>query len=254
MKVLIYDLETSPNIGYFWKMWKENIGWNQVIEVGTVITWSAKWLDSDEVFSMSEFFDGTVPMLQGLHDLMEEADVIVAYNGNRFDRPVMNTAFVLNGFPPPAPAKQVDMYVVAKRQFRLLSNRMDAVAEMLGLEQKTDTGGFSLWSRCMDGEEEAWAEMLTYNEQDVIVLEQIYKELLAWIPNHPNAALYTEPQPDQRVCPTCGSTHVQSRGTSKTSTMVYRRFQCMDCKSWSRQRLSDKALQPKPQLVRDNTK
>lgn len=254
MRVLIYDLETSPNIGYFWKMWKENIGWNQVVEVGTVITWAAKWLGEDEVFSMSEYFDGTIEMLQGLHDLMSEADVIVAYNGNRFDRPVMNTAFVLNGFPPPPPSKQVDMFVVAKKQFRLLSNRMDAVAEMLGLEQKTDTGGFTLWSRCMDGEEDAWKEMIEYNEQDVRVLEQIYTELRAWIPNHPNAALYSGDGSAKRTCPTCGSAHVQSRGTTKTSTMVYRRFQCMDCKSWARQRLSDKDLQPRPELVGDNTK
>lgn len=254
MKVLIYDLETSPNIGYFWKMWKENIGWNQVIEVGTVITWSAKWLGDDKVMSMSEYFDGTIPMLQGLHDLMNEADVIVAYNGNRFDRPVMNAAFVLADFEPPAPSKQVDMYVVVKNQFRFLSNRMDAVAQELGLELKTDTGGFDLWSRCMDGDEEAWKEMLIYNEQDVRVLEQIYTKLLAWIPNHPHSALYAGPDNGKRTCPTCGSSHVQSRGTAKTSTMVYRRYQCMDCKSWSRERLSDKSLQVKPQLVRDNTK
>ena len=202
---------------------------------------------------MTEFHDGHEQLVVGLHQLMEEADVVVAYNGNNFDRPVMNAEFLKYDLGPPPPSKMVDLYQVVKRQFRLISNRLDYVVRYLGHpEGKVDTGGFELWSRCLDGEAEAWEEMLTYNARDVEILEWLYHRLKPWIPNHPNHALYV-PAGGERVCPTCGSTHVQSRGVTHTSTMTYRRYQCMDCKTWSRERLSEKQAE-KPRLVRDNTK
>jgi len=254
MKILMWDVETAPSMAYVWKIWKENIGTSQLLDVGRVICWSAKWMGDEEVLYSAEWIAKPKEMVTRLHELLEEADAHITYNGNRFDTPVIQSEFLKYGLAPPAPSKSIDLYQVVKRQFRFISNRMDFVCQQLGLDGKTETGGFQLWSDVLEGDPEAQEKMIDYNIQDVICLEELYEKLKPWIPNHPNSALYAGPANGERVCPTCGSTHVQRRGTAKTSTMVYRRYQCMDCKSWSRERLADKELQTKPDLVRDNTK
>lgn len=250
MRILFYDLETAPSMAYVWKIWQENIGINQLLEAGKVISFSAKFYGEEDIYGMTEFHDGHAEMVSGLFQLMEEADVIVAYNGNKFDRPVMNAEFLKYGFGPPPPSKQIDLYQTVKRNFRFVSNRLDYVCRFLGLEGKAETGGFKLWSDCLAGVESAWDTMLEYNMKDVEILENLYVRLLPWIKDHPNAALYSE---KQDVCPNCGGTHIQSRGVAKTATVSYRRFQCMDCLTWMRSRLSEKDSF-KPSMIGDKTR
>lgn len=252
MKILIYDVETAPTMAYVWRMWKENIAPAQVIEEGRVLCWAAKWYGSEEVLWMdSRREEDTKEMLQGLYDLISEADAIVTYNGNNFDIPVTNTQFLLNGFPPPAPSKSIDLYQTVKRRFRFNHNRMDTVCEALGLGRKEDTGGFELWARCLHPilDEEAWNAMVSYNIQDVAITEELYEVLRPWIKGHPNVATYVGE--DDMVCPTCGSDALQKRGTSKTATQTYQRYQCQDCGTWSRSRLANRQA-AKPMNVRDS--
>ena len=249
MRILFYDLETAPSLAYVWKIWQENVGINQIVEAGRVLAFSAKWLGEDDVYGMTEYHDGHEEMINGLYSLIEEADTIVAYNGNRFDRPVMNTEFLQYGLVP-APTKQIDLYQTVKSNFRLLSNRLDFVCRTLGLDVKKETGGFKLWSDCLAGDEEAWDLMLEYNMQDVVILEQLYYKLLPWISNHPSVALY-DGRPD--VCTNCGSDHIQSRGKAVVGTGVYQRYQCADCLTWMRARVADKG-QIRPTRVGDKTR
>lgn len=236
MRILFWDLETAPTEAYIWKLWKENIGVNQIIEPGRVLCWSAGWRGEDEIEYGSEWGDGEEKMIRRLHALLSEADVNVTYNGNHFDIPTINSAFLKLGLSPPAPSKSVDLYQVVKKRFRLLSNRMDYVAKHVGLEGKIDTGGFKLWSDVLRGDKGAQEAMLEYNIQDVVVLENLYDKLLPWIPNHPQQGHFSE---GGHVCPTCGSGNVQRRGMHRTKVLSYQRYQCIDCGSWSRDRIRD---------------
>lgn len=250
MKILIYDVETAPTLAYVWRMWKENISPNQIVEHGRVLCWAAKWYGDDEVLWMdSRHEEDEAEMLSHLHALIDEADAVVTYNGNNFDIPVVNTQFLLNGFPPPAPNKSIDLYRTVKSRFRFAHNRMDSVCEALGLGRKEETGGFDLWARCLNAitDHEAWDQMVQYNIQDVAMTEELYDVLRPWIKGHPNVALFNGE--DDMVCPTCGSDALQKRGTSKTTTMTYQRYQCQDCGTWSRTRLAKP--QARPMNVRD---
>lgn len=251
MKILFYDVETAPSLAYVWKIWKENIGTSQLLESGRVISWAARYLGDgpDEVYFMSEFEHGHDNMIEGLHGILEEADVICAYNGDNFDRPVVNAEFLRARLAPPAPSKQIDLYRVVKQNFRFISNRLDYVATHLGLEGKLDTGGFELWARCLEGDPEAWQTMEEYNCQDVFVLEELYHRLLPWIKDHPNHGIGKT----DHVCPNCGSDKLHRRGTAKAQTYTYQRYQCQDCGTWSRERLSDRTVD-KPALTQDRTK
>lgn len=177
-------------------------------------------------------------MLQSLWDLLDASDVVVHFNGNKFDIPVINREFLRYGFKPPSPFKQVDLYQVAKTKFRFASNKLDYICQYLGLGKKNQTN-FQLWVDCMNGDAKAWAKMEKYNKQDVVLLEKLYERFKPWITNHPNVGAYL----GKHVCPNCGSEHLQRRGTAVTTTRQYQRFVCKDCGHWSR---SVRAEKPAP--------
>ena len=233
MKILLLDIETAPNLVHVWGLWQQNVGLPQIIAAGYVMCWSAKWLGEDEVMFDSIHNSKPRKMLKGIHSLLDQADAVVHYNGKKFDIPTLNKEFLLYGFMPPAPYKQIDLLSVARTQFRFPSNKLDYVAQALKIGRKTKHAGHELWIRCLNWEDTAWKEMEEYNRNDVVLLEQVYFKLLPWIKHHPNQNLYSA---EELICPTCGGHHHQRRGLAYTTTCTYQRFQCTECGSWFRER------------------
>lgn len=232
MKILTLDIETSPNLGYVWSLWKQNIGLSQLVESGEVICFAAKWYGSEETLFYSTHHHGKQEMLNAAYNLISEADVIVHYNGKSFDMKHLNREFLLAGMTPPAPYSQVDLLNVVKQQFRFVSNKLDYVVQALGMDGKTSHTGFQLWLDCMAGNDEAWELMKTYNIHDVVLTEALYERLLPWIQPHPTVGLY-EPSADP-TCPNCNSTKLRPRGRAYTSVSAFQRYRCDDCGKWSR--------------------
>jgi len=172
--------------------------------------------------------------------VLEEADVVVSYNGKRFDIPMINREFIKAGMGPPAPYKQVDLLETVKKQFKLPSNKLEFVVKDFEVGAKMKHEGFELWIKCMKGDEKAKATMLKYNRQDVVILEKLHDKLKGWVVGAPNAALYATPEQLAKgeMCYHCGSHNVQKRGTTKTNTGIFPRYFCTSCKSWSRGRYS----------------
>jgi|Laugresu1bdmlbdd_1035124.scaffolds.fasta_scaffold00968_2 DNA polymerase elongation subunit (family B)/DNA-directed RNA polymerase subunit RPC12/RpoP len=235
MKILLLDIETSPNIAYVWGLYDQNIGIHQMIDSSKVLCYAAKWLGDKEVVFDSIHKTNRKKMLKGIHGLINEADGIVTYNGNKFDLPILNKEFLLCGLNPPQPAKKIDLLRTVRSNFKFTSNKLDYVSQQLGLGKKEEHEGFDLWVKCMDKDNAAWGRMEKYNIQDVVLLEKLYYRLLPWIKNLPNHNL----EADAPVCPSCGSKHLHRSGTRKTVTALYQRYKCSDCGSWSQ---SSKAL------------
>lgn len=235
MKILLLDIETSPNTAYVWKLFKETIPLARLIDSSEVLCWSAKWLGDKKVMFDSVFHSSPKRMLSNIHKLLDEADAVVHYNGKSFDIPTLNKEFLVYDFPPPAPYKQIDLINTARSQFRFTSNKLDYICQRLGLGQKTETS-FQLWVDCMNKDPDAWKKMEKYNRNDVLMLEALYNKLLPWIRNHPNVGLYKK---KSLCCPHCGSTHFHSRGYSYTSTCRYNRFRCTACGTWFRDRVNN---------------
>ena len=230
MKILLLDIETSPHSVYAWGLFKQNISLSQVKDTSRVLCSAYKWLGERKTNFTSEWTDGVDGMLENMYNVIEEADAIVTYNGNRFDLPTLNKEFLLTGYRPPAPYKSVDLYRTVKNKFRFASNKLDHVAQQLGLGSKTDHYGFQMWLDVMDGNKKAQKLMETYNKQDVVLLEKVYDIVLPWIANHPNRSHHS----GSAVCPNCGSKHLQHRGFTITAVGRQQRFQCQDCGKWSK--------------------
>lgn len=231
MKVLTIDLENSPNVADVWSLFKTTVSLSQLRESSRVICFAAKWLDDPEVLFYSEFKDGHEAMVQEAFNLLDEADVLVHYNGTRFDVPKLNWEIVKQIGSPPAPFQQVDLLKVMKKKFGATSKKLDYVAQELGLAGKTQHEGHALWVKCMEGDEDAWARMEEYNKNDVVITEGVYKKFLPWIDGHPHRGLYSE---SEEACPNCNSSDLERRGFAFTSVSKFQRYRCKDCGRWSR--------------------
>ncbi len=232
MRVLFVDIETAPNVAHTWGLWQQNVAPAQLIEPARMLCFSAKWLGESKVMYYSEFHNGQEAMAQAIHDLLDEADVVVGYNSKRFDVPHINALLIGLGHQPPSPYKHVDLWRAVKAKFMFPTNRMDYVCKALGIPGKVKHGGHSLWVRCMAGDEKAWNEMRRYNRQDVKMTEALYLRILPWIPGHPNMGLYVDEGGE--LCPRCGDSHLQRRGFATTLVGRFQRFQCAVCGAWSR--------------------
>lgn len=209
-KILIFDIETSPLKAYVWQRYKQNVYSDQMISEWFMLTWSAKWLFdskvmSDKITSEEVLKEDDKRIATSLWELINEADIVVAHNGDRFDIPRMNSRFIINGLVPPSTFSSIDTKKIASKQFGFSSNKLSELGKQFGLGDKLDTD-FELWARCMNGEEEAIEYMRKYNDQDVKLLEEVYLKLRPWIKGHPNVGLYMEL--DKPVCTNCGSEHL----------------------------------------------
>jgi len=232
MKILLLDIETAPTTAYVWGLWQQTVNIDRIIDSSYVLCWAAKWYGEDDIMFSSIHKTTPRQMVKQIHKLLSEADVIVHYNGKRFDIPILNREMITLGMAPPAPYKQIDLLTVARRQFKFISNKLDYVAHSLGLGKKVRHKGFELWVQCMNDEPEAWKEMETYNKQDVVLLERLYDTFKPWIKNHPNHGVYDDRRGLQ--CTNCGSTHYHKRGWHIAKTFKYPRFQCQACGHWFR--------------------
>lgn len=233
MKILTLDIETSPNVAHVWGLWNNNVGLNQLLESGEMLCFAAKWYEDDDVMFFSKYHHSTPAMVAAAWQLMDEADVLVHYNGNRFDIPHLHRAFLEENLNPPSPSVHVDLLRTVKKQFRFPSNKLDYVANRLGIGSKKQHEGHTLWVRCLNDDPEAWDIMREYNDQDVRITEKLYDKLKLWIPGHPNIALYGQ-DPGDTNCPHCGSESLVKRGKERTVQSVFQRYCCSTCGKWSR--------------------
>jgi len=247
MRILHLDVETAPNKVYVWGLFNQNVGINQIVEPGYTLCWAAKRQGQKRVMFNSIYKSDNKVMLKEIWKLIDEADVVVHYNGDKFDIPTLNREFILNGMEPPTPTHHVDLLKVVRQRFKFPSNKLDYVAQALGLGGKVKHLGMQLWEDCMDGDPKAWKLMEKYNKQDVILLEKVYDVVLPWIKNHPNHALYLSN--DKPTCTNCGSLKVVKKGTETTLTQVYQRYKCKDCGTPLRGRTNITPKATKPSIL-----
>ena len=243
-KILVFDLETKPNLGYFWRIWQENIGIKQILEASQIMSWCAKWLGEKEIFyEDSRKEDDDKRLLKNLIKLLDEADFVIAHNGVRFDMKQLRGRALVQGYKPFSPVKVIDTFLIARREFGLVSNKLEYLADILGCAPKDghkEYPGFELWRECLKGNEHAWDVMEEYNKQDVLTLEQVYLAIRPYDTQHANLGVYEEAA-ESPVCPKCGSIHLQRRGFAYTNVAKYQRYQCGDCGGWSRSRYQEDA-------------
>ena len=234
-KILLFDIETAPMEVFVWGLrHNDYISPESIIKDYSILCWSAKWLFSDEVYgekvtSQQAQNRQDKSILQTMWRLLDEADVVVVQNGKKFDIPKLNTRFLKAGYPPPMYYQVIDTKEVMSRYFGFSSNKIDYANQFLGIEGKSEME-YEDWIKCVSGGEAAMdslEKMLSYNKDDVQIMEELYLKLRPWIPSHANLGIYADV--DKDCCPNCQSIELKWSGQYSTPLGRYEAFRCRSC-------------------------
>jgi len=238
-KILLFDIETALMEVYVWNLYPKFISHDNIIKdkdgeekTSYVLSWSAKWL-----YDKNIQFDVLKPreskkrkdkrILKSIWKLLDEAEIVIAHNGDKFDIKKLNTRFIINEMNPPSPFKTIDTLKIARREFGFDSNTQDYLTKKLKLPQKRKTD-FKLWVDCMAGDKKRLDEMAKYNRHDVKGLEEIYLKFRPYIKNHPNLGVLM----DANVCPNCGCDDLEELDTYYfTTANKFQVYRCIGCKT-----------------------
>ena len=234
VRVLLFDVESSPNIGYTWGKFEQDV--IEFIQERQIICFSWKWLGEKKIHSRAIWMlpgykknpKSNYQLIRELHDLFGKADVVVGHNVDDFDDRMSNTDFLKHNLPPPPPHRTVDTLKFARHKFRFNSNKLDDLGAFLKLGRKVKHPGFELWKKCLEGDRKSQALMVRYNCGDVELLEKIYLKMRPWMANHPSLNAFD----GRPACPVCRSKNVIREGWRITINGKKPRFHCGDCGKW----------------------
>lgn len=225
-KLLFIDLEWEPATAYVWRMWDENISPDQLIDNGGMLCFCAHWYGSKEYLFYSKWEDGREGMAKAAKELLEQADAVVTYNGDKYDIPKLTGEILLAGLSPPPPVTSIDVLKAVKK-FGFVMNRLAFIGPLLKAGGKVKHEGFNLWKDVINGSLKAQKKMTKYCIQDVKMLVNLYNRIKPYIRNHPHLG------ESKHECGACGSNDVQKRGFHRTKAFLTQRLQCQKCGSWS---------------------
>ena len=218
VKRLIYDLETSPNTGYFWRTgYNLSLTHDNIIKERAIICIAWTWEDSKYVYSYTWDKGDDKQMIKDFLVVAEEADELIAHNGDKFDMRWFQGRCLIHGLPPLPKFKTVDTLKIARKHFNLNSNRLDYLGKLLLNEGKIHTD-FDLWKCVMAGNKKALKEMVTYCEGDVCLLERVWKRLEPWHKPATHAGVHQGLT--RWSCPHCASESVRKKKTNVSAAGI----------------------------------
>lgn len=231
IKRLFLDIETSPNVVFSWRVgYNINIDYENIIEERAIVCIGYKWEGEKETRILKwddKHNDKT--MLKAFIPILESADEVVAHFGDKFDIPWIRGRAAYHGLSVSPYIKTIDTKVQAKKLFYFNANRLDYLAQFLGLGEKIDTD-FKLWKDVVAGNVTALNKMLRYCKHDVVLLEKVFQKLEGYMKPKTHTGLLNGGM--RRDCPRCGSANGQNRGTRTTATTVAQIRQCNDCRKY----------------------
>ncbi len=229
-KILFYDIETMAAKVYTWSNYQTNV--IQTAEDWYLLSVAWKWQGDTKIdyAQKSKKPRKDYKLTKLIWDLFDEADVLVAHNGDSFDQRMMTARFIELGFGPPSPYLTIDTKKVISRVSRNYSNKLDEIARRLDIGRKLDTLGFNTWIGCAKGDAKSWELMKKYNIHDVKLLEEVYMALRPWV-EELNMSHWSK---EEIACKKCKSTNLIKRGFKYTNASVFQAYHCKDCKAYSR--------------------
>jgi DNA polymerase elongation subunit (family B) len=229
-KRLFFDIETSPNLVFSWNVgYDVRIDYDNIIQERAIICICYKFEGNDKVYHLTWNKGDDKKMLQKFAEIINTADEVIGHNSDRFDIKWVRTRCIYHGISMTHDIKSIDTLKAARGKFKFNSNKLDYIGKYLGLGEKMETGGFSLWKDIvLKNSKKALNKMVDYCKQDVLLLEKIFQKINPYIPPKTNAAVMFDR--DAVTCPECLSEHTVinkyriSAAGSRAVTM-----QCRDC-------------------------
>jgi DNA polymerase elongation subunit (family B) len=229
-KRLYFDIETSPNIGLFWEAgYKKNIDYSNIIKERAIICICYKWEDDKKVHFLhwdSKQCDKT--LLTKFIEVANTAHELVGHNGDKFDLAWIRTRCLFHRLDMFPKYVTIDTLKIVRAKFKLNSNKLDYIAQFLGMGKKIKTE-FGMWKDILLRKDKiAMSKMIKYCQKDVVLLEKVHKELSIHIePKTHFGVLFGT---DRGACPECGSDDLIISMKRATATGVKKiQYKCKTC-------------------------
>lgn len=233
--ILVFDIETAPITAYTWGLWDQNIGLNQIKSDWHILSWAAKWYEepADKVIYMDNskvknIQDDKV-LVKGLWNVLNQADIVITQNGDKFDIKKFNARAAIHGLPPVGPFKSTDTFKESRKVFSFTSHSLEYMSGVLNTTYKKlkheRYPGFELWKAILNGDKRAWTDMKAYCIHDVLTTEELYKKIQGWIKIQNMACFFDDTQVRCR----CGSTNIYKKGFVFTDAGKFQGYRCKDC-------------------------
>lgn len=256
-KILCWDIETSPMVTYNFELYDQNIRLDQIKEDWNILAWGAKWLGDPE--SKALYMDNRnsrnvrddKKIVSGLIALLEQADICITHNGDKFDIKRVNTRALLNGLPPYKHPKSTDTYKESKKVFSLTSNSLEYASTNVNTKYKKlkheEYPGLSLWKEVLKGNKHAWDVMKKYCLHDVLATEEYFTKIQSWIKTQNMACFFD----DAKIRCFCGSDNLEKRGFTYTDSGKFQGYACKDCGKRPKGRINLFSQDKKKNLLKD---
>lgn len=175
---LFLDIETSPNIVTSWGIGRMiTLSPENIIKERQVICVCWKWEGNLEVQELHWNKGNDKTLIKDFAKIINSADEIVGHNSDSFDlkwlkgRALLHNVYIKNNY------KTIDTLKLSRKHFKLNSNKLDYIAQYLGLGKKIPTG-YDLWKDIIfKNDPVALEKMITYCKNDVILLEKIFNKI-----------------------------------------------------------------------------
>ena len=245
VRILVADIERLPGYakvqhrgltveGSMWDLnsFKHTIGRrihpDDVVEYPRTICAAGRFYGDRETLFTAEWSDGYKGMLETVWNWLDEADILVGHNVDRFDLRMLRSGFIEQGWAPPSPVKIVDTLKVARQSLGMESNTLDALCKRLGISAKTDKYDPAVAHAAVNGDVKAQKKLESYNRGDIAASTALYDRLRPYATQHPHLSMWTG---NEFGCPNCGHANagLTPTGTAYANVTKYRAYRCEKC-------------------------
>lgn len=257
LKTLGIDLEVTGSLGWSYDIFKGNM--YRIEFDPMIICFSWGWYDRTKPISKRRgkvhnemvrttlndiFLDGgkkarlsEEKIVRKAWQLLDEADEVMAFNGDRFDDKVLIAAFMRYRLGMPSPYVTIDPFKMSKSA-RFPSHSLNNLCRSFGIEGKTEVTYGSTWRGCLAGDRKQRKLMREYCDNDVYKMFDIFEIVFPYaktkmktnISAHRNGAF---------CCNYCGSSRLKVNKTRTFGTGTYTSYLCLGCGKYPRERIAD---------------
>lgn len=171
MNVAIFDIETSGLYANFGILLCCSVKEYQPDGRGKIKTWRA-----DKYPTWKYKRTDCKQITHDVVDTLKDYDILVAHNGQYFDKQWLNTLCLLYEETPAIRwTKLIDPVLLARRHLRLGRNSLDTLIDYFGIPHKKTHVSGRLWLQAaIEGNRGAMDEIVEHCEMDVKALECVY--------------------------------------------------------------------------------
>lgn len=181
--VLYFDIETSPNIAFTWRVGnKISLTHDNLVHERAIITICWKFSNEDKVHSLQWNKGDDKELVQKFAEIFNKAEVLCGHNSDKFDIRFLRTRALKHGVWINPKPNTIDTLKLARNNFGFNSNRLDYISKFLGKHGKNETT-YSLWKDIVLYEDkEAMKAMVEYCKNDVKILQEVHEMIEEFVP------------------------------------------------------------------------